>query len=488
MEAGYARLNCLTIIQASQGLAQYLMKEASNAAESGIVVGYDARHNSRKFAELTMAAFIAKGIKVWWFEDLVHTPLVPFGVLLHKAAAGVMITASHNPAQDNGYKVYNSKGCQINSPVDGHITRAILENLEPVTWNIPEHSSLKEAVLSKSKECYVERIFKELGSFPRQLTPAVRFVYTPMHGVGLQYLQLALKRIGIDGMMAVVEEQARPNPDFPTVKYPNPEEEGALELAINTANSQGIKLILANDPDADRFSAAEKTIYGWHQFTGDQMGVLLAYYWITQQDRQSLSQNIILTSAVSSQMLSVIASKHGFTVKETLTGFKWLGSVALDLMGKGLEVPFGYEEALGYMIPSIILDKDGIAASVLFLKTCAEWSSPWAMLQRLYAQYGYFETANTYWRSSSTSSIDTVFANVRRLGDPYPISVGNRKVIRWRDLTVGYDSATPDRVPDLPCSAESHMITCWLEGSSRDQGVRFTVRTSGTEPKIKSKD
>ena len=295
---------------------------------------------------------------------------------------------------------------------------------------------------------------------------------------------------GSSNQMAVVEEQAQPDPDFPTVHYPNPEEAGALDLAIKVADRIGVRLILANDPDADRFSAAEIVGGDWVQFSGDQIGILLAVFLL--ESGVLKPENWALTTAVSSKMLSVIG-KDKFRTGETLTGFKWLGNKSIDLGRHGEEIIFAYEEALGYMLPQIVYDKDGISAAVLFLRACAAWGSPSAKLQHLYQRFGYFETLNTYWKSSDAALTNTVFDNVRALGSPHPSMVAGREVLRWRDLTNPYDSGTSDNKPDLPTSPDIQMITCWLEGkpphdaaSEGDDGVRFTVRTSGTEPKIKS--
>lgn len=486
MGAGFSRLNCLTIIQTSQGFAEYVLDTESGAAQSGVVIGYDARHNSKRFAEFTAAVFIAKGIKVWWYEDLVHTPMVPFGVRHLGAAAGIMITASHNPAQDNGYKVYGSNGCQINSPADSHIASAILRNLEPQTWEIQKSSPLKVEVLFSMKADYLAEVCHKNRDLSASLQNPLKFVYTPMHGVGLDYLVAVLEELKLLDCMKVVEQQASPNPDFPTVNYPNPEEKGALDFATLKADKENFRFVLANDPDADRFAAAEKTSKGWHQFTGDEVGVLLAVYLMEKKSKSSKNNGYMLVSAVSSEMLSFVAADKGFVVIETLTGFKWLGNKAFDLEQQNKTVHFAYEEALGYMIPKIVFDKDGITAAIIFLRACVEWGSPWGMLQRLYRKYGYFQTTNTYWRSPNVSTTLNTFEYVRSLGNPYPVSVGGRKVVRWRDLTKCFDSGTTDNIPLLPSSASSQMITCWLNGSPYDQGVRFTIRSSGTEPKIKS--
>ncbi|KAL8668233.1 MAG: hypothetical protein Q9202_000211 [Teloschistes flavicans] len=485
MGAGSARINAVTIIQTSQGLAEYLLLNHADTAKAGIVVGYDARYNSRHYAELAATVFESKGIKVWWYEEIVHTPLVPFAVKTFEAAAGIMVTASHNPAQDNGYKVFGSNGCQINSPEDSRIVMSINQNLEPLIRGLQVESK-RIPILQSAKNKYFSLLGEQIRSVEGG-RPRVPFVYTPMHGVGLRYMSSVPELLGMKGSMTVVAQQAEPDPDFPTVKYPNPEEKGALDLAFATADKENVTIVLANDPDADRFAAAEKVDHVWRQFTGDQMGILLSYWLFSSVSERAASDDYFLTSAVSSQMLRHVAETEGFSVRETLTGFKWMGSVAKDLREQGKRVHFCYEEALGYMFPEVGYDKDGIAAALVFLDACASWGSPWAKLQSLYEEYGYFQTMNTYWRSPNMDKTLMVFASIRDIRKPFPEHVSSRKVLRWRDLTLGYDSSTKDHVPELPVSTASQMITCWLDGSGSDDGVRFTVRGSGTEPKIKSK-
>ena len=487
MQAGFARLNSLTVIQTSQGLAEHLLKTDAGAAAKGIVIGYDARHNSKKFAELTAAAFVAKGMNVLWYEDLVHTPMVPYGVKNLGAVAGVMVTASHNPAQDNGYKVYGSNGCQINSPEDSAIAASILRNLEPVTWDVRQlqSSPLLRPVLPLMKAKYLQEVCDFVEKYLKA-TSVPSFVYTPLHGVGLQYMTAALEQLRIGNRMTPVQQQAQPDPDFPTVMYPNPEEAGALDLTMETADKRGVRLILSNDPDADRFAFAEKVGDQWRQFTGDQVGVLLAYYMFSHMLPHEVPNRTMLNSAVSSQLLAEIAAKEGFQFLETLTGFKWLGNTALDLAKAGNTVTFAYEEALGYMMPNIVHDKDGITAAILFLCAATQWGSPWEKLQQIYKKYGYFYTLNTYWRSPGVATTKKLFGSIQRRGNPFPVTIGGRQVLRWRDLSKNYDSATADNIPELPSSRDSQMITCWLEGGKLDQGIRFTIRASGTEPKIKS--
>ncbi|KAI9830244.1 MAG: hypothetical protein M1819_005771 [Sarea resinae] len=485
MEAGFSRLNSVTIIQASQGLAAYVLQQIPEAATRGIVIGYDGRHNSERFAKLAAAVFVAKGMKVWWYEETVHTPLVPFGVVRLSAAAGVMVTASHNPAQDNGYKVYWSNGCQIIPPHDVGIAASILQNLEPVSWDesVVDHNLLVEACLDTMSSAYYDHVngaVQVSNAATSTVTSAankwLKFVYTPMHGVGLPYMTEVVKRLGLEDSMIVVEEQAHPDPDFPTVKFPNPEEKGALDLAVATAERNGVSFVVASDPDADRLAVAEKVEGKWHIFTGNQLGVLLASYTLSiLLPTYTADQIHVLTSAVSTSMLAAMGAKVGFHVHETLTGFKWLGNEALRLQEEHLSshptvskehepdavektgdkkggkkgdtqgeivVPFAFEEALGYMFPATgIYDKDSLSSAAFFLSALVYWrthpvphsllryishpsssssqhgpTSPYGHLQSLYAKYGYFETQNTYLVSPDPETTTKVFESIRTLG------------------------------------------------------------------------
>jgi phosphoglucomutase len=346
---------------------------------------------------------------------------------------------------------------------------------------------LIEGALGLVRDQYLNAISTAIQSENHSgvIDPNLRFVYTPMHGVGLTPMTMCMKKLGLASRMIVVEAQAQPDPDFPTVKFPNPEEKGALDLAIQTADANSVSLIVASDPDADRLAIAEKVSSGWHIFTGNQLGILLASYlferYPSSQPREKLA---MLASTVSSRVLHALATKEGFHFTETLTGFKWLGNIARDLTSKGFDVVYAFEEALGYMIPAVVHDKDSISAAAIFLTAVSHWASqkltPYSKLQQLYQHLGYFEDANTYLVSPSPSTTTAVFTAIRGLSNPHPNKIGKRNILRWRDLTIGYDSKSEDHVPDLPVDKTSQMITCELEG-----GARFTVRGSGTEPKIK---
>ncbi|KAJ5769210.1 hypothetical protein N7520_003769 [Penicillium odoratum] len=487
MAAGFSCMNSLTVIQASQGLAKYIQTQRPEIAARGIVIGYDARHNSRRFAELAANAFIALHIPVYFFSKTSPTPMVPFGINYFKAAAGIMVTASHNPPQDNGYKVYSSNGAQINRPEDGEIAQAIRDNLEPwaSAWSELQpgeylHADAYENLILHYRE-QVKEYANSTVSESRKLSP---FIYTPLHGVGGLVLPDVCDSLGVENFVSV-PLQAAPDPEFPTVKFPNPEEAGALDLAIQTADEEGRTLIIANDPDADRFAAAEKVNGEWFLFTGNHMGALLASHILDSfKSSDDLSKATFLTTTVSSGMLKKMAKAKGAQFQETLTGFKWMGNVARDLERTGRIVPFAYEEALGYMFPSVCYDKDGITAAAVFLLAYAEWKSQGltahAKLQQLFREFGHHETLNNYFRSPNPELTLELFRGIRKGSFLANMKFGAFKILRWRDLTEGFDSASSENKPDLPEDPTSQMLTLWLEG-----GVRFTIRGSGTEPKVK---
>ncbi|KIM58711.1 hypothetical protein SCLCIDRAFT_127650 [Scleroderma citrinum Foug A] len=500
MEAGWARMNDLIIIQASQGLCAYVLKNVPHATTRGVVVGHDHRHNSERWARLTANVFISKNVKVYLHRGFVHTPLVPFSMKRLNAACGVMITASHNPKDDNGYKVYWENAVQIIGPHDVGIQEAILQNLEPMTGDTLDIStsplcidctdSMKESYfMSIQTICLYISPNRIHGSFP-----SVQFVNTSMHGVSDPFVAEAFRRVGLPPYVPV-EKQQLPDPDFPTVKFPNPEEKGALDLAISTAIETGADYVLAQDPDADRFSAAEKEVNGqWRTFTGDQLGSLFASHVLDayKATGKPLSNLAMVASTVSSKMIEAMARIEGFRFVECLTGFKFIGNTALDLVKEGYEVPFGYEEAIGFMFGSEIRDKDGVAAAVIFAELVTKLRERGLTVKRhlegLYERYGYFETKNSYFVCSDPVTIDRIFWGLRHFNESYPTCIANFTVNAVVDLTTGhgYDSTNPPTYrPRLPLSS-GHMIQFRAQSEDdMDMSIVLTIRTSGTEPKIK---
>lgn len=518
MESGFAHMNDVTILQASQGLVEYLAAHGG----SSLVVGYDHRHNSQRFAEITASVALSKDFTVYYLGSVtnlsaeldpkasdnsqnklfVHTPMVPFGIDNYHASGGVMVTASHNPAKDNGYKVYYGNGCQIIPPHDIGIADSITENLVPWlernVWDIKGNfargldSGKLKPVNNDLTTRYVDIVASKLISNP---TITFDFVYTPMHGVGLDIFEKMAKKFNI--AVDSVRQQSVPDPDFPTVRFPNPEEAGALDLAIEHAKSKNVKLVVANDPDADRFSVAVLTRDGnWRQLTGNEIGILFAVYVIEELTLpEEIPKTYLVNSTVSSQLLRSIADIVGCKFTDTLTGFKWIGNKAIDLKNLGYFVPFGYEEAIGYMF-NVVNDKDGISAAVMWLQLYEKWFTgevePVDKLEQIYSKYGWFKECNGYYKLDDVAKTPKIFNETIRksygAGRDYPETIGEFRVVEWRDLTIGYESTTADKVPVLPVDSTSQMITAvlkTLDGSDGDGQVRFTCRGSGTEPKLK---
>lgn len=493
---GYARMNNLVVLQTTLGLARWISRQTKERPnEFSVVIGFDGRTNSMEFAELAASAMLFMGIKVLWLGKLVHTPLVAFSVKEKKANAGIMITASHNPKEDNGYKVYAGNGCQINTPVDAEIQSAILEDFEvpEQVWDVSQVNALSR-IGDEMQALYIAAIQSAIGVIEN----SAKFVYTPLHGIGLEIFTRVFQSITLTDESSVqrlfqsVSQQSIPDPEFPTVKYPNPEEDGALNLAQILADKNGISLIIANDPDADRLAVAEKVSSGsWYQFKGDEVGALLGWYIFMKHRKSGEGKPVMFNSAVSSSFLSSIGSHEGFEVRETLTGFKWIGNMALNAENHGDNVLYGYEEALGYMLPNICYDKDGVSTAMLFLQATTIWSeelnqTPIQVLQHLYEKYGWHETANTYFKSPDVKLTNQVFKTIQTDPSRVLVVLPPGTQIRIRDALQGTDSGEVDGKSQVPVVEGNLMVTCWLKGHpSLGEGTRVTIRASGTEPKVK---
>ncbi|KAI5616561.1 phosphoglucomutase-2, partial [Silurus asotus] len=504
MGPGVSRMNDLTIIQTTQGFCCYLEKHIEDLKQRGVVIGFDARQHepsgssSKHFASLAAAVFISRGVPVHLFSVFTPTPYVPFTVSHLRLCAGIMVTASHNPKQDNGYKVYWENGAQIISPHDKGIASAIMENLEPwaESWDISSASQselLKDPYEDMHRE-YLQCV--QQHCFHRELNKrsSVKLVHTSVHGVGHVFVQDAFKAFDLRPPYAV-EEQKDPDPEFPTVVYPNPEEgAGVLTLSFALADREGASVVLANDPDADRLAVAEKQPSGeWRMLSGNELGALLGWWmfqcWKEKQGekfRASVKDVYMLASTVSSKILRAIALKEGFHFEETLTGFKWMGNRAKQLLDQGKTVLFAFEEAIGYMCSPAVLDKDGVSAAAIagemISYLASKNTSVSQQLKAIYDEYGYHITQNSYFICHNQDTIKQLFERLRNYDgeNTYPKECRGFTVSSVRDLTTGYDSNQPDLKAVLPTSKSSQMITF----SFANGGVA-TMRTSGTEPKIK---
>mmetsp|Transcript_10054 Transcript_10054/g.18077 ORF Transcript_10054/g.18077 Transcript_10054/m.18077 type:complete len:643 (-) Transcript_10054:86-2014(-) len=518
MEPGPLGMNDLIVIQTAQGLARHVLRchendegTSKNNSPLKAVVGYDHRSHSKfnvsskQFALYTKLVFEHAGIECTLLDGYVATPILAYAVTNINAAVGIMVTASHNPKEDNGYKVYWKDGCQIRPPIDGAIANAIVEKENLVPW-IDYGEKLRKLKAGSNEECcglsdpmkttsiedaYFQSIqssglvtgMNDAATNATSSTPTI--AYTAMHGVGYPYAKRSFETFNLPPFLAVPSQQD-PDPNFSTVPFPNPEEKGALDEAMAFATGNKCDIVLANDPDVDRLGVAELGKEGekWTVFTGDQIGTLLGHWLWETIGKYSDRPVAMCASTVSSKMLSAMGQSEGFRFEETLTGFKWIGSRALSLQEQGYLVLLGYEEAIGFSCGGIIPDKDGISAIGVIAKmaTCvySRGETLASHLQHIHDKYGEFVCNNGYYRCNDPAIVEQIMEQMRN-GGKYSESVGSYDVESIRDLGCpGYDSTTEDKKPMLPTSTSAPMITFRFAN-----GCVAQFRASGTEPKFK---
>jgi phosphomannomutase len=449
--AGPLRMNRLVVRQAAAGLAAHLLATDSRATERGVVIGYDARRKSDVFANDTAQVMAAAGIPAMVFDHVVPTPLLAWSITELDAAGGVVVTASHNPPADNGYKVYLGDGSQIVPPADVEIASRI----DAVTRvsDLPRGDTA-ETLGEEVVNAYLDAVAALPAPGPRD----VIWVYTPMHGVGGATVVDVARRAGFPPPL-VVDRQAEPDPEFPTMAFPNPEEPGAMDLAKELAAEHGADLLIANDPDADRCAVGAPTVdRGWRMLSGDEVGALLADHLL----RRGV-EGVYAASVVSSSLLRRLAAAAGQPYAETLTGFKWIARVP------GLV--FGYEEALGYCLaPSLVRDKDGISALVLVLELAAalraEGRTLLDRLDEMALRHGVHATDQLSVRVADLTLIADAMTGLRATP---PELLGGLAVEQVTDLAAGSEELPP-----------TDGLRFRLAG-----GARVVVRPSGTEPKLK---
>ncbi|MFD3400846.1 phospho-sugar mutase [Kribbella sp. NPDC058693] len=449
--AGPNRMNRVVVIRAAAGLAAYL--KAKGLTDGPVLIGYDARHKSDVFAQDTAAVIRGAGLDAVLLDRPTPTPVVAFGIRHLRAVAGVVVTASHNPPQDNGYKVYLGDGSQIVPPADAEIAAAIAA-VGPLA-EVPRGDHW-QTTGDDLLNAYLDRIADLVpADAPRELKVA----YTPLHGVGRTLVEAAVARAGF-AVPQVVASQADPDPDFPTVSFPNPEEPGAIDAALELARSMDADIAVANDPDADRCAVAIPVDESgtWRMLRGDELGALLGEFLLAPGPT-----GVAACSIVSSSLLGKIAASYGVRYVETLTGFKWIGRVP-DLV-------FGYEEALGYCVdPAAVKDKDGVSTLVRVLQLAAQAKAAGRTLQDLLddlaVKHGLHATDQLAVRVDDLSLIAQA---MERLRATPPATLGDYTVERIDDLSQGSETLPP---------------TDGLRYTLSD-GARVVVRPSGTEPKLK---
>ena len=472
--AGPMRMNQLLVRQVSAGLTRYLTAQVEGAAARGIVIGHDARHKSRQFALEAAAVFLGAGFKVYLADHPWPTPTTAWAVRAHGAAAGVMVTASHNPPEYNGYKVYWGNGAQIIPPHDVGIAAAI-DEVDTVHVKLAELDAAGDRLVrigAADEEAYLAAVL-EL-QVARAVPRTVRIAYTPLHGVGAELVEQALRRGGFADV-ATEPSQREPDGAFPTVAFPNPEEKGAMDRVLALAREFEADLVLANDPDADRLAVAlpdPSVAAGFRMLTGDQVGFLLADYLLQHAGD---GPRLVACSLVSSQLLRFLAAAYGAESRETLTGFKWIANVAIDWKAQtGGRFVMGYEEALGYTVGELVADKDGVSAALLFAELTA-WDRARGKtvaehLDDIYRRVGLFVTEQV----SFTAPGATGLASIKR-------AMASFRAAPPRELA-GFDV---DDVADL-AKGEGGLPPSDVLIFKLAEGRRVIMRPSGTEPKLKS--
>jgi phosphomannomutase len=454
--AGPNRMNRVLVSQAAAGIAKYLK---DNFDDPSVVIGYDARKNSDAFAKDSAEIFAGFGVHAFLFPELAATPLVAYAVRNLGASAGVMVTASHNPPGDNGYKVYDHTGSQIISPMDSEIAKHIDEFAKSglVSELVRSDSFLEVPVSVRSG--YLQSVSGLLNKHSTRKD--IKIVYSAMHGVGASFIEEIFDLAGLKTPTQVAS-QKEPDGKFPTVVFPNPEEPGAMDESMATASMHYADLVLVNDPDADRLSVAFKKADGsYQQLTGDQLGLILGEEMAARASREGLSGSLAC-SIVSSTALGKVAAHYGFGFEQTLTGFKWVSRVP--------NLIFGYEEALGYCVDwNQVRDKDGLSAAVIVADIASALAEQGYtlgdQLEKLMQRYGYFSTGQISIRVTNLNVISNIMQNLRN-NPPAQIA--------------GVDAL----FQDLNQSSGSLPATDALKFSLTD-GRTVIVRPSGTEPKLK---
>ena len=492
--AGSDRMNIYTVRRATQGLA--LQIKERGAENPSVIIGYDSRHKSAEFARETARVLAGNGIHVYLFDELKPVPMVSFGVRHLGCCAGIMITASHNPAKYNGYKVYGDDGAQLAPEIAGEVVSKI-NSLDIFTGAVladfdeAEKSGLITMLGQAFEEEYLNEVYAQainLDAVAKASAAGFKLVYTPFHGAGNLPVQKILSKIGLEHVYPVAEQQA-PDGDFPTVKSPNPEDKEGFYLAINLAKEKKSDLIIGTDPDCDRVGVLclDKKSGEYVALTGNQVGALLCEYILSQKAaRGEMPQNpVVIKTIVTSEIIKKICDAYGVELQNVLTGFKFIGEKIKGFEKDGdKNFVFGFEESYGYLAGTYCRDKDGVVATMLVAEMAAFYSGKgmtlYDALQALFAKYGaYVESVKNIYREglSGVAEIKKMMADARK---NLPAEFAGVKVLAVRDYKTGQrrDMATGGVTPvDLP---ESDVLFFELEG-----GLWAVLRPSGTEPKLK---
>ena len=487
--AGTNRMNIYTVAKATQGLANYLLSEEEHPK---VAISYDSRNRSREFAKISARVLAANGIKVYIYSTLMPVPMLSFAVRNTGSSAGIMVTASHNPAKYNGYKVYGPDGCQMTSEsadkVLGEINKLdIFKDIKKVDFE----KALEEKTIEYTPDSVINAYYEWcLGQMMRKdifKKEPLQLVYTPLNGAGNLPVRHVLKTAGLENI-SVVKEQEMPNGDFPTCPYPNPEIKEAMALGLEQAKSEKADILIATDPDCDRVGIAVKEAGDYIMLTGNQVGILLVDYIAkTRKELGTLPENpILVKSIVTSSLADRVAKSHGVETVNVLTGFKYIGDTIKKLEEKGEKNRFilGFEESYGYLVGTEVRDKDAVVATLIICEMAAYYrsigSSVYKALQEIYQKFGFYLNKVDSYTFEGLRGMDKMKEIMSALRANPLMKLGDYEVEAREDYkTLVHKDEKTGLVTDIKLPS-SNILVYMLQG-----GNQVIIRPSGTEPKIK---
>ena len=487
MGAGSNRMNIYTVGAATQGLSNYLLQEFAELEQIKVVIGHDCRNNSRKFAEISADIFTANGIKVFLFEDLRPTPEVSYAIRKLGCQSGIMLTASHNPKEYNGYKAYWEDGAQVLGPHDKNIIAEVnrISSIEEIKFN--GNKELIEIIGKDMDKAFIDKV-KSFVLSPQAIEnqKKLKIVYTPIHGTGIKLIPDALKAIGFTNVINVPEQDVISG-DFPTVISPNPEEPAALDLAIKRGIETEADVVLATDPDADRIGAAIRDDEGnFRLVNGNQTMLILIYYLMTRRKEYGLlkGKEFIVKTIVTSELVKKIADKMGIEMFDCYTGFKWIADVIRKNEGVKKYIGGG-EESYGFLADDFVRDKDSVSACTLFAEVAA-WAKDngktlYQLLQDIYVEYGYSKEAGISLVRKGKEGADEIEAMMKNFrANPMKELAGSPVILSKDFVKLESVDYVKEEVTTLEMPTTSNVLQYFTE-----DGTKVSIRPSGTEPKIK---
>ncbi|MGM0612138.1 MAG: phospho-sugar mutase [Bacteroidota bacterium] len=486
MGVGTNRMNKYTVGSATQGLANYLKKNFKNHKQIKVAIAYDNRNNNTYFTQIAADVLSANGIKVYVFDDIRPTPELSFAIRTLKCQSGIVITASHNPKEYNGYKVYWDDGAQIISPHDTNVIEEVnnITSIDQVKFK--GNKSLQEPIGEKIDKEYIEQI-RGLSLNPEIVNKHkdLKIVYTPLHGTGVELVPKALEALGFQNIIHV-PEQDKKDGNFPTVESPNPEEPAALDMAIKKAKAEGAELVMATDPDADRVGVAVKDKNGkFKLLNGNQTAALLIQYVISQWEKRGLikGEEYIVKTIVTSEMIKDIANNHGVESYDTLTGFKYIAAIIREMEGTKTFIAGG-EESYGYLVGDFVRDKDAVIAASMIAEAAAfakeNNGTLLDQLREIHLQYGFFKEGLKSVVKKGKKGAEEIQSMMDKFRNNPPKIINGSTVSRIRDYSKSIEISTETGNEYQIYFPESNVIQYFTEDDTK-----ITIRPSGTEPKIK---